>query len=203
METNAASSATVARDNASLLNKNESNHIPTPRKTGFDLHSTTEDQHSFATDLQSLDSTGDDDEHKFSNEFFGSGQDILDWPVFENKYDRRYIEALIFDPTLPCDFSKDSCTSPQVADDSIRDRFEDPRQRLGIGAGICEDHVPSLVETFLVNVHVKNPILDPGYLRNMARGVVEHGFDWKASSCLVVGAHLRNFVFLPSLTGHS
>lgn len=119
-------------------------------------------------------------------ESFGSGQDILDWPVFENKYDRRLIEALIFDPALPCNILQNSCTSPQLTDDSIRNSYEDPRKSQGSGIGICEDSVPGLVEIFLVNVHVKNPILDPEYLRSMARGVVEHGFDWKASSCLIL-----------------
>ncbi len=119
----------------------------------------------------------------------GSGQDILDWPIFEGKYDRRWIEALIFDPTLPCNDLNlhGPCTSPRVTDDSIRDKFEDPRQASGLGVGVREDDVSHLVETFLVNVHVKNPIFDPEYLRKLAKSVAEHGFDWKPSSCLVVG----------------
>lgn len=127
------------------------------------------------------------DDHEFNqHSHSGSGQEILDWPIFGGKYDRRSIEALIFDPTLPCDNDHEPCTSPRVTDDSVRDKFEDPRQCAGIGVGIREDDVPHLVEVFLVNVHVKNPIFDPEYLRKMAKGVAEHGFDWKASSCLVV-----------------
>lgn len=125
--------------------------------------------------------------------YFGSSQDILDWPVFEGKYDRRWIEALIFDPTLSCDDLSGPCTSPRVTDDSIRDRFEDPRQASGMGAGVREDDVPHLVESFLLNVHVKNPIFDPEYLRRMGKGVVENGFDWKAPTCLVVRTH-RSFL---------
>ena len=118
--------------------------------------------------------------------YFGSGLDVLDWPIFEGNYDRRWIEALIFDPTLPCDDGHGPCTSPRVTDDSIRDKFDDPRQSSGIGVGVREDDVPHLIETFLANVHVKNPIFDPAYLRKMAKSVAEHGFDWKAPSCLVV-----------------
>lgn len=134
----------------------------------------------------------EDSESEAQHAYFGSGQDVLDWPVFEGKYDRRWIEALIFDPTLPCnDLSlNEPCTSPRVTDDSIRDRFEDPRQGSGLGVGVREDDVPHLVETFLVNVHVKNPIFDPEYLRKMAKAVTEHGFDWKPSSCLVVRADI-------------
>jgi hypothetical protein len=118
--------------------------------------------------------------------YFGSGLDVLDWPIFEGNYDRRWIEALIFDPTLPCDDGHGPCTSPRVTDDSIRDKFDDPRQSSGVGVGVREDDVPHLIERFLANVHVKNPIFDPLYLRKMAKSVAEHGFDWKAPSCLVV-----------------
>ena len=119
-------------------------------------------------------------------EYFGSSESILGWPIFEGKYDRRWIESLIFDPTLPCHNLFEQPTSPRVADDSVRDRFEDPRQNSSKGPGVREEDVPRLVETFLLRVHVKNPIFDPEYLRKMARTVVEDGFDWKASSCLVV-----------------
>lgn len=125
-----------------------------------------------------------------SHTYFGSGQDVLDWPVFEGKYDRRWIEALIFDPTLPCNDLSGPCTSPRVTDDTTRNTYKDPRQASGVGVGVREDDVLQLVETFLINVHVKNPIFDPEYLREMARRVAEHGLDWQASSCLVVRSQL-------------
>jgi hypothetical protein len=133
------------------------------------------------------DTASDDNEAETSRHtYFGSGQDVLDWPVFEGKYDRRWIDALIFDPTLPCDDLSGPCTSPRVTDDTIRNTYKDPRQTSGIGVGVREDDVLHLVETFLVNVHVKNPIFDPEYLRSMAKNVAEHGFSWQACSCLVV-----------------
>ena len=72
--------------------------------------------------------------------------------MFENKYDRRTVEALIFDPTLSSDERDEIITSPRVTDDSLRERFEDPRQSLGIGRGIREEDVPNLIEIFLSHV---------------------------------------------------
>lgn len=134
------------------------------------------------SDVASEDNESDTPRHAY----FGSGQDILDWPVFEGRYDRRWIEALIFDPTLPCIDLSGPCTSPRVTDDTTRNTYKDPRQASGLGVGVREDDVLHLVEAFLVNVHVKNPIFDPEYLRSMAKGVAEDGFNWQASSCLVV-----------------
>ncbi|KAJ4355794.1 Zcf27p [Didymosphaeria variabile] len=120
------------------------------------------------------------------HEYFGSSEDVLAWPIFAGKYDRRWIEALIFDPTLPSDDLSGTPTSPRVNDDSLRNTFEDPRQASQCSPAIREEDVPHLVEAFLLNVHVKNPIFDPNYLRSMAKAVVDRGFDWEASSCLVL-----------------
>lgn len=155
-----------------------------PNLSGSVPHDNTSLHESAAADCPESDSA-----EVTREAYFGSSQDILDWPIFEGRYDRRWIEALIFDPTLSFDGLSGPCTSPRVTDDSIRDRYEDPRQASGVGAGVREDDVPNLVESFLVNVHVKNPIFDPEYLRRMAKGVVENGFDWKAPSCLVVRTH--------------
>ena len=117
---------------------------------------------------------------------YRSSEDILEWPIFGNKYDRRIIEALIFDPTLSSDEREEVITSPKVTDDSLREKFEDPRQSFSVGRGIREEDVMLLIEVFLSNVHVKNPILDADYLRDMGRLVVKEGFGWTAPSCLVV-----------------
>lgn len=152
-----------------------------------ETHDINGSQPSTATAISKSDITADDEEAERSkHNYFGSGQDVLDWPVFEGKYDRRWIEALIFDPTLPCDDLSGPCASPRVTDDTIRDTYRDPRQASGVGIGVREDDVPHLVEAFLLNVHVKNPIFDPAYLRGLGRTVAEHGLSWQASSCLVV-----------------
>ncbi|KAF2448339.1 hypothetical protein P171DRAFT_353501 [Karstenula rhodostoma CBS 690.94] len=120
------------------------------------------------------------------HEYFGSSEDVLGWSIFAGKYDRRWIEALIFDPTLPSDDLSGTPTSPRVHDDSLRNKFEDPRQGSRVDPDLRKEDVPHLVEAFLLNVHVKNPIFDPNYLRSMAKAVVDHGFNWEASSCLVL-----------------
>lgn len=130
-------------------------------------------------------------------EYFGSSEDILAWASFDGRYNRRSIEALIFDPTLPSDDLGGPPTSPIVSDDSNRERFEDPRTRTRPGLGVREEDVSHLIEAFLLNVHVKNPIFDPDYLRRMARTVVEEGFDWRASTCLVVRDAIEH-IFAPT-----
>lgn len=132
---------------------------------------------------------GTDREHEIqvpAQAYFGSSEDILAWAIFDGKYHRRSIEALIFDPTLPSDDLAGPPTSPIISADSNRESFEDPRTRTQPGQGVREEDVPHLVEAFLFNVHVKNPIFDPDYLRRMAKAVVEEGFGWKASTCLVL-----------------
>ncbi|EXM16003.1 hypothetical protein FOTG_15661 [Fusarium oxysporum f. sp. vasinfectum 25433] len=52
------------------------------------------------------------------------------------------------------------------------------------GRGIQEETL-ALVEKLFLNVHIKNPILDASDTRIMAKDVMEHGFKWDASSCLV------------------
>ncbi|OAL54655.1 hypothetical protein IQ07DRAFT_531020 [Pyrenochaeta sp. DS3sAY3a] len=120
------------------------------------------------------------------HEYFGSSEDILEWPIFQGRYDRRWIEARIFDPTLPCDDIYGTSHTPNFNDNTTPNKCGVARQNSSSGPGVREEDVPQLIETFLLNVHVKNPIFDPEYLRKMAKAVVEDGFDWKASSCLVL-----------------
>lgn len=115
-----------------------------------------------------------------------SSEDVLEWPVFQRRYDRHSIETLIFEPTSPSEATNISGISSKILPSAAQAAYDDPREGLAKGIGICEDDVPNLVEKFLVNVHVKNPIFDPEYLRDMAREVAEDGFGWKAPSCLVV-----------------
>ncbi|CAG5137581.1 uncharacterized protein ALTATR162_LOCUS158 [Alternaria atra] len=138
------------------------------------------------TNSATCDVVQDKDMSNHGQEYFGSSEDILGWPIFEGNYNRHWVEARIFDPTFVRDDLHGSPHSPRVNDDFILDQSEDPRSRSKMGPGVREEDVAHLVEAFLLNVHVKNPIFDPEYLRRMARTVAEDGFDWKASSCLVL-----------------
>ena len=91
-------------------------------------------------------------------------EDILKWSVFNGKYDRTKIEALIFNPEA-------AQPSRPAASNMIH---------------LQEEEVPHLITKFLTNVHIKNPVLDVEDLRRKARGISENGFGWDGTSCLIV-----------------
>lgn len=113
---------------------------------------------------------------------FASCEDILKWPVFGEGLHLEKIEALFTDPMLAND----------VADDQSMTGGE--LQALNIGKqkvvdydpDFFENDAPSLVEYFLIQVHIKNPNLDPTSLRKMASNVAKYGLKWDGSTCLVV-----------------
>ena len=49
-----------------------------------------------------------------------------------------------------------------------------------------EEQFPALIESFLQNVHTKNPVLDADQLVRQARVVASDGLRWDAWSCLVL-----------------
>ncbi|KAI5456060.1 hypothetical protein BGZ63DRAFT_367757 [Mariannaea sp. PMI_226] len=116
----------------------------------------------------------------------GLCEDILEWPIFQGKYDRRRTEALIFDPTLTWHHADEPMLTAEAIESPRQLEYQDPRQSLSVGRGMREEDIMHLIETFLLTVHIKNPILDPGYLRKTARSVAENGFGWEAQSCLVL-----------------
>lgn len=60
-------------------------------------------------------------------------------------------------------------------------RVDRPKRGLDDGTIVSE-----LVESFLRNVHTKNPILDSAQLRLHAANLVENGLAWDGSTCQVV-----------------
>lgn len=68
------------------------------------------------------------------------------------------------------------------------------------GINLERETIRHLIENFLVNNNVKNPILDPVLLRRDAQEFVESGLRWDGRSCLIVSsAHTssisRNLTF--------
>lgn len=106
-------------------------------------------------------------------------EDILDWPIFEGKYDRSRTESLIFNPRQSSD---NEGSAPTINEDPVRTVLP--------GRGIREEDVPSLINVFLTNVHIKNPILNSDDIKGKGRWMSEHGFGWDAASCLVVSRSL-------------
>ncbi|KAL4957713.1 hypothetical protein BDW69DRAFT_8179 [Aspergillus filifer] len=91
---------------------------------------------------------------------------VLQWPLLRDLCGPSEVDMLFFNP-VPSD---DASERPWSSN----------------GREIREEDVFVLIESFLENVHTKNPILDPSELRNFSRCVGENGFQWDAQSCLVI-----------------
>lgn len=124
----------------------------------------------------------------------GVCEDILEWPVFAGRrtsYDRSRIESLIF-RTSPG--TSDSTASFRHNGNAANSIFSGTP-----GRGVNEEDAPLHAERFLVNVHIKNPVLNPSDLRRNARWVAENGFGWDADSCLMVSTTANpNFLITQS-----
>lgn len=101
---------------------------------------------------------------------------ILTWPIFDGKYDSDYlIQPLLSDP----DASDPRATSNGVGE---RDSFT-----LVNSIGPPDDErIPSLIDSFLQNVHTKNPVLDVDTLILKGREASTGGLGWDANSCCIL-----------------
>lgn len=102
-------------------------------------------------------------------------EDVLNWPIFGQNFDRSEIESLIFSPQ---NYQQTESHSFSIVNDQVRS--------LRPGKRICEEDIIPLIDRFLINVHIKNPVLDADDLIDKARKISENGFSWDAPSCLVV-----------------
>lgn len=101
---------------------------------------------------------------------------VLEWPIFGG-----LVKPSSVNPAL---YGEDT-QSPRVAQNSGTSLQHGVR--LGRSAArIDEGDVQELVQAFLHNVHIKNPILERTELLRLARIVAEDGFKWDACSCLVL-----------------
>ncbi|KAK5697751.1 hypothetical protein LTR17_023838 [Elasticomyces elasticus] len=98
---------------------------------------------------------------------------VLRWDIFEEKYPPSALIALHFarsDDRL----SEAAGNLDEIF--TVRDGVQGPN----------EEDVPALVESFLRNVHTKNPVLDADQLVRKARLVAGNGLGWDGWSCLVL-----------------
>jgi hypothetical protein len=109
-----------------------------------------------------------------------SSGNILEWPIFEGKFDSSDSKTLFFNPGASQEGKKD----PRKIDLSNLPAYVNGRS--GFGRGVHEEDTHMLISEFLKHVHVKNPILDPSDLKSIARQMSEHGFGWDGPSCLVL-----------------
>jgi hypothetical protein len=124
-----------------------------------------------------------------------SSSRILTWPIFDSKVDHAHINTYFFEPhkTLALETSQSPSNLHDGPGLSCRSNHS--------GRGIREEDVPPFVQEFLEKVHIKNPILDPPVLVEMARRVAEEGFKWDESSCLIlIACALANLASDFSLT---
>ncbi|KAK4905857.1 hypothetical protein LTR49_024903 [Elasticomyces elasticus] len=98
---------------------------------------------------------------------------VLRWEIFEEKYPPSALIALHFAR------SDDRLSEAAV---NLDENFTVPDDVQGPN----EEDVPALVESFLRNVHTKNPVLDADQLVRKARLVASNGLGWDGWSCLVL-----------------
>jgi hypothetical protein len=91
-----------------------------------------------------------------------TGDAVLGWDIFENQWPKMPLIGVLFRPA-----------EPRIGDVSCR-------------LAPNEEHIPALVDSFLRNVHTKNPVLDVQQLVKHARSIAVDGLEWDGWSCLVL-----------------
>ena len=156
-----------------------SHFIPSNSNDGIDM--STEDAATLMEALEVSDSC--------------SSSHVLTWPIFDSMVDDAHIKTYFFEPLENLTLETSPSPSNLLNGPGLSCRTNDS------GRGIREEDVPPLVQEFLEKVHVKNPILDPPVLLEMARRVAEDGFKWDESSCLIlIACALANLASNFSLT---
>ena len=101
---------------------------------------------------------------------------MLKWPVFAGRLSRLEVST---SETLVELLGQVSTIELSSTDSSRTGRDTD-------GMDLDGETVRHLIENFLVNNNLKNPILDPMQLRKYGQDIVESGWQWDGKSCLLV-----------------
>ena len=105
---------------------------------------------------------------------------VLTWPIFSDQHQPNSLIEPLFSNSGP---QQELNTGDGSLDETIaRDLVVVP----GGMVSLPDEKIPSLVDSFLQNVHTKNPILDVEFLVRHARKAAENGLGWDAPSCLVL-----------------
>jgi hypothetical protein len=106
-----------------------------------------------------------------------SSDTVLTWPIFEQRYPPNHLIQVLFTPSI----------SLAVSNDTNRDELSGEIYTVSGGLRPPEDErIPGLIDSFLQNVHTKNPVLDVERLVRRGRLCAEQGLGWDAWSCLVL-----------------
>ncbi|KAK3109844.1 hypothetical protein LTR53_016470 [Teratosphaeriaceae sp. CCFEE 6253] len=102
-----------------------------------------------------------------------SADAVLTWEIFESRYPPSALIGVHFSrqDSGPCQ--------------DLLNTDETFTARTGLLVP-NEEQIPALIESFLQNVHTKNPVLDADQLVRQARIVASDGLSWDAWSCLVL-----------------
>lgn len=101
---------------------------------------------------------------------------MLKWPVFE----RCLLQLPISTAATVFELLGQVNTVESSSTDTSRKRRETD------GIDLDSETVRPLIENFLVNNNLKNPILDPSLLRKYGQEIVDFGLEWDGKSCLLV-----------------
>lgn len=100
---------------------------------------------------------------------FMNFENVLSWPVFQNRFEERL----------------DSKSRLARSEAAISRRFSQPLESM-IQINLDIETCKRLLESFLENVHIKNPVLDEADIRRYLEQACVQGLRWDAESCLVV-----------------
>lgn len=101
---------------------------------------------------------------------------VLTWPIFGGRFESNYL----IQPLL-CD--------PEVADPRSHSTAVSEKDNFALVNSIGppdDERIPALVDSFLQNVHTKNPVLDVETLLHKSREASISGLGWDAHSCCVL-----------------
>jgi hypothetical protein len=122
---------------------------------------------------------------EFAETHSGTCEDVMEWPIFGGRYHRSETERLIFNPDL-ASLQVNQYHTPDGSSGRLKSTVSSSVHKSAPGRGIQESDALALVERFLIYVHIKNPILDSLQIRRMAKDIMENGFRWDGTSCIVV-----------------
>ena len=118
-------------------------------------------------------------------------EETLSWPILEFNGDINCgLDALMDSSDDEDGGSSDEDDTQYVKSSLARrgDRQKSEHIKRGLDDGVV---VPELIESFLRNVHTKNPILDAPALRLYASAMIENGLSWDGETCQVVSLFIQ------------
>lgn len=106
-----------------------------------------------------------------------SSDTVLTWPIFEQRYPANHLIQILFTPSISLGGPTTSANQDESGEIyTVPGGLRPPE----------DERIPALIDSFLQNVHTKNPVLDVESLVRRGRQCAEQGLGWDAWSCLVL-----------------